>query len=87
MPVACAGTVAHAELLRRAAQFVQGMLEVLGITTIGLHLNEELSVSSKTLLDVFKRFRDCVASAPQLEEVCFMPHKLSVAGREEILLI
>ena len=48
---------------------MEGVLRVIGITTIGLHLGEELNVSSKQLLDIFRDFKDSVASAPQLHEV------------------
>ena len=64
-----AGSPTNIQLLKKAAEYVEGMLRVIGISTIGLHLTEDLTVSSEQLLKIFQQFRDCTAAAPQLEEV------------------
>lgn len=50
---------------------MEGILRVIGITTIGLHLTEDLSVPSKSLLSVFQQFKESIASEPQLHKVIF----------------
>lgn len=57
------------DLLHKAAKYVEGILRVFGITTIGLDLSEELSASADQLLAVFTDFKRNVAQAPELQEV------------------
>ena len=64
-----AGPPPNAQLLKKAAEYVEGMLRVMGISTIGLHLTEDLSISSEQLLKIFRQFRDCTSTAPHLQEV------------------
>ena len=63
-----------------AAGYVEGILRVLGITTIGLHLTEALSASSQQLLSVFRDFRDSVSAEPQLRQVHLFLQKPSDAA-------
>ena len=68
-----AGLPPNVLLLKKAAEYVEGMLRVIGISTIGLHLTEDLSVSSEALLGIFQQFKNCTANAPQLQEVHSSP--------------
>lgn len=78
------------QLLKKVAEYVENMLRVIGITTIGLHLTEDLTVTSEQLLEVFRNFRNCMSSAPQLQEVSqqlgiFMPHAVHCISKAQPL--
>lgn len=64
-----AGPSPNVVLLKKVAQYVEGMLQVIGITTIGLHFTEELTASAKELLAIFQHFKDSIATAPELKQV------------------
>ena len=79
-----AGPSAHPYLLRESAGLVTKILRILGISTAGMDDlglgGPGLTATTQQLLDVYESFRACIATHPEMAQVCLMPNHPALPG-------
>ena len=86
-----AGPSAHPYLLRESAGLVTKILRILGISTAGMDDlglgGPGLTATTQQLLDVYESFRACIATHPEMAQVCLMSNHLARSCLQTRLLI